>query len=189
MNVGRAQLARRANEKSILLMDENAERRALRTKVLTLHGVEVVAASDLSEAASVWHRDRYDLILLDLRMDQHACMAWRDEIKKESPRQIVAFLVGKPNYIDLAPLAGAYVAEERGHQWGDSMRLAIRKGCALLPQRNGLLEARWRIAVTKKLNGPASPSAQLRGSNEPAAKNIDFDNSPSPAERVAEQES
>jgi hypothetical protein len=42
-------------------MDSNSERRALRKKILALHGVEMIGAGDLGEAASIWHRDRYDM--------------------------------------------------------------------------------------------------------------------------------
>ena len=45
------------NKLSILLMDGNSERRALRKRIVALHGVEVVGACDLTEAASIWRRD------------------------------------------------------------------------------------------------------------------------------------
>jgi CheY-like chemotaxis protein len=160
MKVGQPQATKPANKVSILLMDANSERRALRKKILALHGIEVVGASDLAEATSIWHRDRYNVVLLDIRMDHHGCLAWRDEIKKEKPQQIVAFLVGKPTYVELDPLAGSYVAEEHGMQWGDSLRDAIRKSCDSLPQRNGLIEAGWRIAAARKLNGGSLTTAQ-----------------------------
>ena len=92
MNVGQPSLAKL----SILLMDSNVERRALRMKMLLQRGVEVIVATDLTEASSIWHRDRYDLVLMDIRRDHYGCMAWRDEIKKENPNQVVAFLVGPP---------------------------------------------------------------------------------------------
>jgi hypothetical protein len=129
-------------------------------KALMLRGVDVVGATDVIEATSIWQPDRYDLVLVDIRMDHRSCIAWRDEIKKQKPKQIVAFLVGRPNYIDMEPLVGSYVAEDHGAQWGDAMRLAISNGCASLPQRYGLLEARWRIAAGKKLNGTSSRATQ-----------------------------
>jgi len=134
-------------------MDANSERRALRSRILTLHGVEVVGAGDLVEAASVWSRDRYDMVLLDIRRDYRGCWAWRDEIKREKPGQVVAFLVGGPRYIDLAPQENSYVIESHTTEWGDSLRLAIRKSCESLPQRNGFAEAVWRISAAKKING------------------------------------
>ena len=154
------------NKLSILLMDGNSERRALRKRIMALHGVEVVGACDLTEAASIWHRDRYDAVLIDIRRDHHGCIAWRDEIKKEKPQQIVAFLVGKPEYIELHPLAGSYVAEEQGAQWGDSLRKAIRESCASLPQRHGFVEAGWRIATARKLDGTTFHASQLPGPTE-----------------------
>lgn len=160
MNVGQALDPQPVNKISMLLMDMNADRRALRKKILELHGVEVAGATDLLEAASIWHRDRYDVVLIDIRMDHRGCMAWRDEIKKEKPQQIVAFLVGKPNYVDLDPLQGSYLAEEHGLQWADSMSKAIKDSCASLPQRNGFVEAGWRIATARKLNGGSGKTSQ-----------------------------
>lgn len=137
----------------ILLMDSSAERRALRQKALLVRGLEVIVAGDLTEASSVWHRDRYDLVLIDIRNNHHGCLAWRDEIKKESPKQIVAFLVGPPTFIDLEPLPGSYVTEEHGTPWGQSMRQAVREACASLPYRNGFVEVGYRIAAARKLAG------------------------------------
>lgn len=161
MNAGQVQNLQSLNKISMLLMDMNADRRALRKKILELHGVEVAGATDLLEAASIWHRDRYDVVLIDIRMDHRGCIAWRDEIKKEKPQQIVAFLVGKPNYVDLDPLLGSYVGEEHGMQWADSMSQAIKDSCASLPQRNGFVEAGWRIAAARKLNGELGKTSQM----------------------------
>jgi len=160
MNVGHPPSATKTfNRITILLVDTNSERRALRRKILALHGMEVIGACDLLEASSIWHRDRYHMVLMDIRADHHGCLSWRDEIKKESPEQMVAFLVGGPRYVDVDPSANSYVAEEHGLQWGDSMRSAIRKSCDLLPQRNGFVEAGWRIAAARKINrAPANNS-------------------------------
>jgi CheY-like chemotaxis protein len=137
----------------ILLMDANAERRALRKKVMGLRGAEVIAAADLVEAAAVWHRDRYDMVLIDIRQDHHGCIEWRNEIKKDAPQQFVAFLVGKPGYVSTDPSPSSYVAEEHGAQWGDALRRATQESCELLPQRNGFVEVGWRIAIARKMNG------------------------------------
>ena len=148
---------------SILLVDANAERRALRRKILSMRGVEVVAACDVTEASSIWHRDRYDMVLIDIRRDRRGSLAWRDEIKKEKPQQIVAFLVGGPRYVDFEPLADSYTAEEHGAQWGDSLRQAVKKSCESLPQRNSFVEARWRIAAARRINGtPGTGSEETK---------------------------
>lgn len=143
----------------ILLMDSNTERRALRKRVMAFRGAEVIVAGDLAEAASVWHRDRYDMVLIDIRQDHQSCIAWRNEIRKESPQQFVAFLVGKPGYVALEPSTTSYVAEERGARWGDSLRRAVWESCKLLPQRNGFVEVGWRIAMARKMNGSHAASA------------------------------
>jgi CheY-like chemotaxis protein len=168
MNVGHPpSTAKPPSRITVLLMDTNSERRALRRKILAMHGVEAIGACDLLEASSIWHRDRYNMVLMDIRADHRGCLSWRDEIKKESPQQMVAFLVGGPKYIDLEPLANSYVAEEHGLQWGDSMRSAIRKSCDLLPQRNGFVEAGWRIAAARKIN-----RAPTKASERPSPADI-----------------
>ena len=136
-----------------LLMDSNPERRALRKKIMALHGVEMIGAADLDEAASIWHRDRYDMVLIDIRKNYSGALALRDEIKKDSPGQVVAFLVGKPDYVSLDPAPGSYVAEHHGAEWGEAMRKAMKQGCESLPQRNGFVEAGFRIASAKRRNG------------------------------------
>ena len=141
-------------KKCVLLMDTNAERRALRKKIMALHGVEMIGASDLEEAGLVWHPDRYDMVLIDFRRDYRGDLAFRDEIKKDSPDQIVAFLVGRPDFVALQPAPGSYVPEAHGMEWGESLRTAVRESCELLPQRNGFVEASWRIAAAKKRSGP-----------------------------------
>ena len=157
-------------KKCVLLMDTNPERRALRKKIMALHGVEMIGASDLEEAALVWHRDRYDMVLIDIRRDHHGALALRDEIKKDSPDQIVAFLVGRPNFVALQPPPGSYVPEEHGMEWGESLRNAVRESCESLPQRNGFVEASWRIAATKARSGPQD---QTDSEDEPAGISAD----------------
>jgi CheY-like chemotaxis protein len=157
-----------------LLMDSNPERRALRKKIMALHGVEMIGAGDLDEAASIWHRDRYDMVLIDIRKDHNGALALRDEIKKDSPGQMVAFLVGKPDYVSLDPALGSYVPESHGMEWGDAMRRAVKQGCESLPQRNGFVEAGFRIASAKSRNGiqvqaePAEESLPTSGDTVPA---------------------
>ncbi|MGA3054089.1 MAG: hypothetical protein ABSD63_07765 [Candidatus Korobacteraceae bacterium] len=141
-------------KKCVLLMDTNAERRALRKKIMALHGVEMIGACDLEEAGLVWHPDRYDMVLIDIRRNYAGALAFRDEIKRDSPEQIVAFLVGRPDFVALQPAPGSYVPEAHGMEWGESLRNAMRESCELLPQRNGFVEASWRIAAAKTRNGP-----------------------------------
>jgi len=157
-------------------MDSNPERRALRKKIMALHGVEMIGAGDLEEAASIWHRDRYDMVLIDIRKDYGGALALRDEIKKDSPEQIVAFLVGRPDYISLHPVPGSYEPEGPGMEWGDAMRSAVKQGCEALPQRNGFVEAGFRIASAKRRNGlqvesaPAEDSLPASSDSEPVEK-------------------
>ncbi len=157
-------------KKCVLLMDTNPERRTLRKKIMALHGVQMIGASDLEEAALVWHPDRYDMVLIDIRRDHHGALALRDEIKRDSPDQIVAFLVGRPNFVALQPSQGSYVPEEHAMEWGESLRTAVRESCESLPQRNGFVEASWRIAATKARSGPP---AQTMAVEEPLSTSVE----------------
>jgi hypothetical protein len=145
-------------------MDANSGRRSLRTRVLAGHGVQVTGTCDLEETEVYWGRDRYELVLIDIRRDYRGCLALRDTIKDAMPDQVVAFLVGGPRYVDLAPQEYSYVAESDGSEWTDSLRLAIDKSCENLSQRNGLAEANWRIVATKKLHGGSTPPASSTSS-------------------------
>ncbi len=187
MNVGRQPSAMNTSDKiSVLLVDANSERRALRRKILGLHGVEVVGASDLTEATSIWHRDRYDMVLIDIRRDHRGCLAWRDEIKKEKPQQIVAFLVGRPRFVDFEPPADSYTAEEHGTQWGETLRQAVRKSCESLPQRNSFAEARWRITAARNINGMANPISETeKPANLDSAAIPDANINPQPGTELA----
>jgi CheY-like chemotaxis protein len=151
---------------SVLLMDINAERRKLRTRIMGLHGLDVIVACDLTEASLFWHRDRYDMVLMDIRADHRGCIELRDEIKKQQPGQIVGFLVGGPKFVDLEPAFDSYVHEEHGSKWGDSLRQAVRESCASLPQRNGFVEASWRISLARKAKPAHSPKPPDAGSLE-----------------------
>jgi hypothetical protein len=108
------------------------------------------------------------MVLMDIRTDHRGCVAFRDEIKKENPNQVVAFLVGGPNYIDMEPSPESYTSEAHGLKWGESMRHAVRESCDLLPQRNSFVEASWRIAAGRRING-----APLNAPDEPAATEVE----------------
>src|SRR6516162_5458563 len=153
MNVRHQSATNASTKLCILLMDGNSERRALRSRILTLHGVEVVGACNLLEAGAIWNRDRYDMVLLDIRRDYRGCLAWRDEIKLEKPTQMVAFLVGGQDISIWLRGENSYVAEAHAMEWSDSLRLAIRKSCESLPQRHGFAEAVSRISAAKEING------------------------------------
>jgi hypothetical protein len=170
-----------AKLRSILLMDSNAERRASRKKVLASHGIEVIGAGDLTEASSIWHRDRYDMVLIDIRRDHHGCLAWRDLIKQESPKQIVAFLVGGPRYVDLEPQPDSYVAEKHGSEWGGVLRRTVRDACNSLPQRNSFAEVGYRIAMARKMRGlpPTGARAAQSADDAPEAGIYESNGDPS----------
>ena len=86
MRVGRqAAAVKFFTRASILLVDANAERCKLRRKTLAMGGAGVVVTCDVTAASSVWHRNRYELMLIDIRKDYCGSLARRVEITREAP--------------------------------------------------------------------------------------------------------
>ena len=107
---------------------------SLRKKIMAFQGVEVVGACDLTEAASIWHRDRDDAVLIDTRRDHHGCIAWRNEIK------------GK------ATASGIVCRRRAGCAIGRFLAQAIRESCASLR-----LCGYWRLRKSKSFPMCRSP--------------------------------
>jgi hypothetical protein len=49
-------------------------------------------------------------------------------------------------------MCGRIFPEQHGMEWGDSLRKAVKESCESLPQRNGFVEAGFRIASAKRRN-------------------------------------
>ena len=95
-----------AVKKHILMVVTRSPKNNLRVSVLRKHGLEVVCANHIGDARMLWHPDTYDLVLFDLRHENGAAIELCRDIKAERPGQLVAFLVGKPDYLANAPLNG-----------------------------------------------------------------------------------
>ena len=86
-------------KKLVLLIDVNSETRESRAKVMRTLGVTVQCASNLRGARSKLESNAYDLILVDLGADNESADALVRQIRQNNPRQLVAFLVGKPLFV------------------------------------------------------------------------------------------
>ena len=85
--------------KNVLIMDDNETMQKLRAHVLRSRGVHVHTAKSVTEAASLWVPDFFDLVLLDVRQrSKEAVEFWRT-IRRQHPRQRISFLVGPPTYL------------------------------------------------------------------------------------------
>jgi len=63
--------------------------------------VDVDVASNITEARELWRTNAYHLVLLAPRENPGAAVEFWEEIKRDKPRQRVAFLVGSPAYVSL----------------------------------------------------------------------------------------
>jgi hypothetical protein len=86
----------------ILLISESEFRRSLRASVLRGHGFQVEVASGVAEARSRWQPNTYAWMLLDVvHQLPGEVLDFCDQIKREDPRQKIAFLVGPPRFVSL----------------------------------------------------------------------------------------
>jgi CheY-like chemotaxis protein len=143
-------------KKRLLLVDADAGQSALRVRIMGKVGIKVDCASDTSAARVLWRSNSYQLVLIDLRHDARKAAEFCAEIKTDSPRQEVQFLVGKPGYLSSSQnpelMAEALPLSETGQE--TTMRPASNGGSAP-PVRGGFSEAIWRMSLARRsLNDP-----------------------------------
>ena len=150
-NLASAQPSKR---KRLLLVDGNAGKRALRVKIMGKAGLDVDCASDINAARLLWRNNSYHLVLIDLRRDGQGAAEFRAEIKADSPRQIVAFLVGKPAYLSSSPVPELDSEPTAPSGWAQKAALLLTSDCATAGLRGGFLEATLRMAAKRSRNDP-----------------------------------
>jgi CheY-like chemotaxis protein len=87
------------DHRRILLIDQNRTKQDLRATILRNYEIEVHTASDLSEAAALWTKHLYDLVLLAAQENSEEAVAVSARIRQINPRQRIALLVGPPAFI------------------------------------------------------------------------------------------
>ena len=147
--------------KKILLVVGNVSRRNLRANIFRNAGIEVVCAAHISEARLLWHASVFDLVLLDMRMHSSDAVDFCKQIKSDSPRQGIAWLVGKPEFVSHEPLFDRSMMED-SVPLADSLRQRMAEACEALPHRGGFLEARWRMALQRSSCGDTAPARPTR---------------------------
>lgn len=169
MNQPSSDLASRQplTKRKLLLIDANAGKCALRARIMGKAGLDVDCAGNTSAARVLWHANSYHLVLIDLPHDAQGAAEFCAEIKTDSPRQAVAFLVGKPAYLSSSP--NLELTSEPlplpGEQEKVTMLLA-GNGSAL-PVRGGFLEAVWRMSIAKRsLNDPRVKKTSVQSFGE-----------------------
>lgn len=137
-------------KKRVLLVGTSQPKRQLRAEIMRKCGIDVDCAADISEALSWWRADLYNLVLIDAQNHLDQQDDFCDVIRRATPPQRLAFLVGKPEY-----LAGAArVNGESSPETDDAVQLGqvratLSVGSGNQPQRWGILEASRRISAVR----------------------------------------
>ena len=147
-----------AVKKHVLMVVTRSPKNNLRVNVLRKHGLEVVCANHIGDARMLWHPDTYDLVLIGLRHENGAAAELCRDIKAERPGQLVAFLVGKPNYLAAAPLNGGLDGDDEApKRYEETLRQLMATACEALPQRGGFLEATWKMSLARAVKPSSVP--------------------------------
>jgi CheY-like chemotaxis protein len=135
----------------VLLVDASARKRDLRADAMRKLGMEVDCAADIDEARSWWRADLYHLVLINMENELGHRDRFCADIRRATPPQQLAFLVGKPEYLADAPGAeGAAPVSGEGVEFVQYERKAeVRADFGGAPQRWGILEASQRISAVR----------------------------------------
>lgn len=138
-------------KKRVLLVDTCAAKRDLRAEVMRKLGMDVDCAADIAEARSWWRADLYDLVLINVDKGAGHRDKFCEDIRSATPRQQLAFLVGKPEYLAAVPGADGELTVPDAHDEVliGVVKTALSVDLADLSQRWGIMEASRRISAVR----------------------------------------
>jgi hypothetical protein len=87
------------DHRRILLIDQNHIKQNLRATILRNYEIEVHTASNLTDAAALWTRYLYNLVLLAAPENSEEAVAATAQVRQVHPRQRIGLLVGPPVFI------------------------------------------------------------------------------------------
>ena len=137
-------------KRRVLLVDTSQRKRELRAEVMRKLGMDVDCAADIGEARSWWRAAHYDLVLLNMDKGEGNRDKFCDDIRRATPPQRLAFLVGQPTYLADSPNGDEEPPVQNGDDpmMGD-LELNIGTDRGDLTQRWGILEASRRISAVR----------------------------------------
>ena len=151
-------------KKRVLLVDTSTHTRELRSEIMRKLGIDVDCAADINEAVSWWRADLYNLVLIGTHDD----IGQRDDfcavMRNATPRQHLAFLVGKPDYLSNAAKGNG---ESSVHANDDQVQIgeviaALSAVSDDRPQRWGILEASRRISAARSASVARTQAMRAR---------------------------
>ena len=126
-------------KKRVLLLDTSQTKRDLRADVMRQLGIEVDCAADVLEARCWWRADLYNLVLINVAGEIESRDKFCTDMRSATPPQKIAFFVGGPEYLAVAPHSDEASAEP------DADALHREMVAALLAQASGSSSQRWGI--------------------------------------------
>jgi CheY-like chemotaxis protein len=157
-------------KKRVLLIDTSRAKRDLRSETMRKLGVDVDCAADISEARCWWRADLYDLVLVHVDDATAPRDKFCDDMRSATPPQQIMFLVGKPEYLALAPnadsdLAPLSLTDDNAAEpgiWNDVKTALTAKLKDAPSQRWGILEACRRISAVRSVSEARSKAVRER---------------------------
>ncbi|MFY9562419.1 MAG: response regulator [Terriglobales bacterium] len=149
----------------VLLVDTSPTKRDLRAESMRKLGLDVDCAADIVEARCWWRADLYNLVLINVENEVGHRDEFCEDVRGATPPQLLAFLVGKPEYLAESPNAEAAPAArtngDRGTQ-GDVCAALSAEIAGVQPQRWGIMEACQRISAVRFASDTRARAARER---------------------------
>jgi DNA-binding response OmpR family regulator len=162
-------------KKRVLLVDASSTMRDLRAEAMRKLGANVDCAADIPEARSWWRADLYDLVLINLEKGWGLRDRFCDDIRCATPRQKLAFLVGKPEYLADSPGTDEFSSSNLSAPLvAADVKAVATAALAHINQHWGILEASRRISEVR-----SQCSARAQAMRDRPAPPRDFEGRPS----------
>jgi len=140
-------------KKRVLLVDSLSPRSDLRADVMRKLGMDVDCAAGIGEARTWWKVDLYDLVLIDVGNEQGHRDKFCADVRRATPPQQLAFMVGKPQYLaDLPGTDSESPAQPPDGQAVVDARATRSADHVDHRQRWGILEASRRISAVRSVS-------------------------------------
>jgi hypothetical protein len=140
-------------KKRVLLLDTSQTKRDLRADVMRKLGIEVDCAADMVEARCWWRADLYNLVLINGGFETESRDRFCTDLRSANPPQRIAFFVGGPEYLSMAPGADSApkgASADAVHQ--EMMAALLGQQSKSVSQRWGILEACRRISSVRSVS-------------------------------------
>ncbi len=159
-------------KKRVLLVGTSCRKQDLRAETMRRLGVEVDCAADIDEARSWWRADLYDLVLIDSSRGLDPSQSFCHDIRRATPPQQLAFLIGAPAYLAAAPSADPALLPENGNG-----KDPVEEVLATPPAESGEQTERWGILeASRRISAVRSASmARTRAMQDRPAPRRDYE--------------